>query len=407
MPYDLLIKGGHVLDPGRQLDGVLDIAIEHGVIKDVGANISTDGVAQVLDVSGPGRYVIPGLIDLHTHVAHGAQTAGVGMECCDPDAIGVESGVTTVVDCGSVGVAAMGVFPNHILPKAATRTICYSNVAMFAHTFPGMADMRDVDDLDDDALRKGISANPGLIEGLKLRLVGETARAHGKELVDRSTAMAGEHDLPLMVHIGDFGIDTAEHRSHMGGITNYLLEQMKPGDIITHLCTPNPGGVLDAAGAVLPTLQEARDRGVVLDPALGMGNFGYRVAEELAQRGFHPDTISSDLTAYGMSFHSLLECMAKFMAIGYTLPDVVKMATVNPAKAIAREDSLGSIAVGREADISIIELVEGDFQFTDTAKETFHGQYGLIPVQTVRAGKLHAPRWGTHPWGWLPATAEG
>ncbi|WP_162942304.1 amidohydrolase family protein [Desertimonas flava] len=406
MPYDLVIKGGSVLDPGQGIDGTVDIGIEGSTITAIGADLPIEGAGTVLDAGRPGRYVVPGLIDIHTHVAHGATTPGLGMLCCDPDSIGVESGVTTVVDCGSVGVANIGVFPVHIVPRAATRTICFANAACFAHTMPGMSDMRSVDDLDIDAMRLCVEHNPGLVEGIKLRLVGTPAAEHGEELIRRSVAMAAEHGVPLMTHIGDFGRDDPEHRVRMAQLTMHLLDQMRPGDILTHLCTPNPGGVLDAAGQVLPTLQAARDRGVVLDPALGRGNFGYAVAAELAQRGFHPDTISSDLTAYGYDFHSLLECMAKFMAIGYTLSDVVRMTTASAAHAIGRADTLGALAVGREADVSIIDVVEGDFRFEDTRGDTFLGRHGLVPVHTVRAGRLHAPRWGTHPWGWLPAPAE-
>lgn len=404
MSFDLLIKGGHVLDPGQGLDGVVDIGIEGSRITAVARELPADGARQVIDAGAAGRYVVPGLIDIHTHVAHGATTAGLGMECCEPDSIGVESGVTTLVDCGSVGVASIGVFPTHILPRTATRTICFVNAACHAHTMPGLSDMRTVEDLDQQALRLCVENNPGLVEGVKLRLVGQIAADNGQELIRRAAAMATEHDVPLMVHIGDFGHDDADHRVRMAELTVSLLDQMRAGDILTHLCTPNPGSVLDGAGMVLPTLRAAREKGVVLDSALGRGNFGYAVASALAEQGIHPDTISSDLTAFGVTFHSLLECMAKFMAIGYSLSDVIRMTTVNAAKALGRQDDLGAIAVGREADISLVDVVEGDFEFVDTIGTPFYGGYGLAPVQTVRAGRLYAPRWGTHPWGWLPAT---
>jgi len=406
VPFDLLIKGGHVLDPGQGLDGVFDLGIEGSTITAVAADLPADQARQVIDAGGPGRYVVPGLIDIHTHVAHGATTPGVGMECCEPDSIGVESGVTTVVDCGSVGVANIGVFPVHIQPRAATRTICFANAACYAHTMPGLSDMRTVDELDQDALRLCVEHNPGLVQGIMLRLVGAIAAEQGEELIRRATAMATEQDVPLMIHIGDFGRDDPAHRVRMAELTTFLLEHLRPGDILTHLCTPNPGGVLDGGGLALPSLRKARDNGIVLDSALGRGNFGYAVAAELAQQGIFPDTISSDLTVYGADFHSLVECMAKFMAIGYSLSDVVRMTTTNAAGAIGLSDELGALAVGREADVTIIDVVEGDFTFLDTTDTAFTGRYGIAPVQTVRAGRLFAPRWGTHPWGWLPATSE-
>jgi dihydroorotase len=191
----------------------------------------------------------------------------------------------------------------------------------------------------------------------------------------------------------------------MATLTGYLLERLRPGDILTHLCTPSAGGVEQAVDVLEPLALKARDRGVVLDAALGMGNFGSRVAAAQFARELYPDTISSDLTFGGQVFHSLMECMAKFMAIGYSLSDVVRMTTTNAAAAIGHADTLGALAVGREADITVLDVVEGDFVFTDTKKETFTGNWGIAPVQTIRAGELHAPRWGTHPWGWLPQRA--
>jgi len=145
----------------------------------------------------------------------------------------------------------------------------------------------------------------------------------------------------------------------------------------------------------------------VLDSALGRGNFGIEVARRQADLGLFPDTISSDLTALGQTFHSLLECMAKFMSIGYTLADVVKATTASAASALGLEHEIGAVSVGRDADLSIIDVVEGDFTFTDTTGKEFRGGYGLVPVRTLKAGQEFSPGWGTHPWGWLPASAEG
>jgi dihydroorotase len=403
MAYDLLIKGGHVLDPGQGLDGQLDIAVTGGKIARIEADLPATDAARVIDAGGPGRHVVPGLIDLHTHVAHGAITEGVGMGCCDPDVIGVQSGVTTVVDCGSVGVANIGVFPAHILPKAVTRVITYVNAGSFAHTMPGPADVNSLSDINRGALESCAEHNPGLIAGVKLRLVGPIMGELGEDIVKEAKQAARDHQVPLMVHIGDFTAKTADAAARSGELTRFLLKTMEPGDILTHLCTPNAGRVLDAAGQLFPEVAEARANGVILDSALGRGNFGYEVASRQAQLGLHPDTISSDLTAMGQTFHSLLECMAKFMAIGYRLADVVRMTTARPASVLGLADEIGTLAVGRDADITILDLVEGDFTFTDTTGQAFRGGYGLVPVHTLRTGQSHSPYWGTHPWGWLPA----
>ncbi|MBO0838174.1 MAG: amidohydrolase/deacetylase family metallohydrolase, partial [Actinobacteria bacterium] len=160
MSYDLLIKGGHVLDPGQGLDGTLDIAITGGKFSRIAADIPADEAKRVIEVRGAGRHVVPGLIDLHTHVGFGATTEGVGMGSCDPDVIGVHSGVTTVADGGSVGVANLGVFPAHILPRASTRVITFVNVGSYAHTMPGPADVNSLDDINRDALQKAAEHNP-------------------------------------------------------------------------------------------------------------------------------------------------------------------------------------------------------------------------------------------------------
>ena len=405
MSYDLLLKGGHVLDPGEGLDADLDIAVSGGKIAAIAQDIPAQDAARVLELRGAGRHVVPGLIDLHTHVANGAITEGVGMGMCDPDDIGVRSGVTTVADCGSVGVANIGVFPAHILPKAKTRVVTLVNAGSYAHTMPGIADVSSLDDINRDALQKAAEHNPGLIAGIKLRVVGPAFQGIGEDIIVKAKAAATNLGVPLMVHIGDFSAKDEASAARRGELTRFLLKTFEPGDILTHLCTPNAGRVLDPQGNPYPEVAEARERGVVLDSALGRGNFGIEVARRQADIGLFPDTISSDLTAMGQTFHSLLECMAKFMSIGYTLPDVIKATTANAAQALGLAGELGAIAVGRDADLSVIDVVEGDFTFTDTRGQGFTGRYGLVPVRTVKAGEEFSPGWGTHPWGWLPASA--
>jgi dihydroorotase len=403
--YDLLIKGGHVLDPGQGLDATLDIAVSGGKIAKIAADIPAADAARVLEMRGAGRHVVPGLIDLHTHVADGAITKGVGMANCDADDIGVRSGVTTVADCGSVGVANLGVFPAHILPKAKTRVITLVNAGSYAHTMPGPADVNSLDDINRDALAKAAEHNPGLIAGVKLRIVGPAFQTIGEEIITSAKAAAKDLGVPLMVHIGDFTAKDEASAARRGELTRFLLKTFEPGDILTHLCTPNSGRVLDPAGNPYPEVAEARAAGVVLDSALGRGNFGIEVARRQADIGLYPDTISSDLTAMGQTFHSLLECMAKFMSIGYSLADVVKATTASAASALGLQHEIGAIAVGRDADLSVIDVVEGDFSFTDTTGKEFRGGYGLVPVRTLKAGEEFSPGWGTHPWGWLPASA--
>jgi dihydroorotase len=215
-----------------------------------------------------------------------------------------------------------------------------------------------------------------------------------------------EHGVPLMVHIGD---GRAPDQKKASDLTRFLLKTFTEGDILTHLCTPNPGGVMDPSDAAkrsIPELREAHANGVLLDSALGRGNFGYEVARRQAEMGLQPDTTSSDLTGGGRRLGvGLLDSMAKFLSLGYLLSDVVRMTTSSAARGIGLADQIGAIAVGREADISIFDVVEGKWKFTDTIQQEFTGTQALVPVQTMRAGELFSPEWGPYPWGWLPPEA--
>jgi dihydroorotase len=400
MAFDLLIKGGHVLDPGQGLDGPLDIAIGDGRIAAVQSDIPPEQARQTIQVKGKGRYVLPGLIDLHTHTAFGATTPGVGLDCCEPDEVGVYSGVTTLVDTGSVGVTNIGVFGTHIQPRSKTRVLCYVNVGSFALTTARAADVLSLDEVDRDWIARCIAASPGLISGVKLRVTGPFVLEHGEELIALSKSIAAEHQLPFMAHIGN----RRAERDQGERLTRYLLEQQTRGDIITHLCTPHAGGILDANGRPLAEFVDARARGVVMDSALGRHNFSFKVARAQAELGIQPDTISTDITpgGYGEIVFSLLECMAKFMALGYSLSDVVRMTTINPAGALGLADQIGAIRVGHVADLSIVDIVPGKWRFTDTLGEECFGEHALVPVHTVRGGEMIPPNWGPHTWGWLP-----
>jgi dihydroorotase len=406
LPYDLLIKGGHVLDPGQGLDGKMDIALNGSKIAAVQPDIPATEAKRVIEVKGDNRYVSPGFIDIHTHVAYGSTTPGVGMGCCDPDQVGVYSGVTTVLDCGSVGVANIGVLQAHVMPKSKTRIIPFVNVGSFAHTMPGWADVNTLDDVNEKAIASCIEANPGFIKGFKLRMVGPVAQEQSEDLVTVCKRVSREHHLPLMVHIGDM---RAQDYDKASKATRFLLDNFDAGDILTHLSTPSPGGVMadEARTQLIPELQEARNRGVVLDPALGAGNFGIDVCRRQADLGLYPDTISSDLTAGGRGrvVYSLMECMGRFMAAGYTVPDMVRMSTANAAKALGLSDQIGGLAVGKEADITVFDVNNGRWKFIDTTQKEFTGEKALTPALTVKAGEVFTPEWGPHPWGWLPPEA--
>jgi len=261
-------------------------------------------------------------------------------------------------------------------------------------------------DIDRKAIGSGVRANPGLIGGFKVRLVGPVVQERGEDVVRLSKDIASEHGVPLMVHIGD---GRHPDRARAGQLTRFLLKTLPAGDIVTQLCTPNPGGVMDAreaAQSVVPEVEEARANGVLIDSAMGRGNFGIEVARRQAQAGVRLDTTSSDLTAGGRKLGvGLLDSMAKLMSVGYSLAHVLRMTTVNAARGIGLGDQLGAIAVGREADLSIFDVIDGKWKFTDTVNQVFSGTQALVPIQTIRKGELCSPEWGPYAWGWLPEEA--
>jgi dihydroorotase len=287
-----------------------------------------------------------------------------------------------------------------VLPNSKTRIICFANIGTHAHTLPGRPDVTRQEDIDATSIAACMDLQPGLIRGFKLRLVGPFVEERGEQVIERSLEIARSHHVPLMVHIGY----KEGNETRMRDLTRRLLKELAQGDILTHLCTAAPGRVIDDRGTPLPEIAEARANGVVLDTASGRGGFGYDVAQRQAAAGLHPDTISTDLTIPSRAdiVHSLLECMAKFLALGYSVPDVVRMVTSAPARALGLESEIGGIAVGREADLTVFDVVTGRWRFVDTEGKSFSGTRALVPVQTIRHGVMIPPEWGPYARGWLP-----
>lgn len=405
-PFDLVIKGAHLVNPGRALDLVTDIGIIGGRVAAIEANLAVESTTTVIDARGPGRIVTPGLIDIHAHVAYGAVTDGVGMPCSRVDEAGVGSGVTTIVDGGSCGVSNFGVLPAYVLPDARTDVICFLNVGSFAHTIGGQADILHLDELDAAAIARCVESNPGVVRGFKLRLVGSIMDQHGEAVIARATSIARTHGLPLMVHLGDPRATASPHPDQRRHLTLSLLNQLQAGDIVTHIHTPAIGGIAEDPALLEPALLAARDRGVILDAAVGQGHLSFAFARDQFKRGLFPDTISSDLTARTQRFHSLVECLGKFLAVGYSLTDVIGMCTTNAATALGISDTAGTVEVGRVADLTILDVVYGQFEFLDGSKIPFTGDRAIVPVRTVKRGVTYEPGPATHEWGWLPSSAS-
>jgi dihydroorotase len=201
-----------------------------------------------------------------------------------------------------------------------------------------------------------------------------------------------------MVHIGD------TTRRYDPNVIRELLPLLEPGDIVTHLFTANPGGVLDSSGKLVPEARELVDRGVWLDAAHGRLNFGFEVARTVLDQGLVPHCISTDLTIAGRQrpVHSLVEIMARFLGLGFSLDQVVAMCTLHPARVLREADRLGSLAIGHQADLSVLELRSGDWVVYDALGDRLQIDQTLIPVLTIKRGQVFEPEWGPHPWGWEP-----
>jgi dihydroorotase len=395
---DLLLQGGEVLDPGQGLKGRLDIAVTQGKIVQIAPHIDPREAARVVDVSG--KVVAPGLIDLHAHVYAGVRTLGVNENCLHPDLAGVQSGVTTLVDPGSGGCYNFSGFTRFLVPASRTRLFALVHIAR--NGLFSMPEITQRDDIDLEGTIKCVEQNKPTVLGVKLRMAGPVLDIFGIEAAKLAKRAARETGTKLMVHIGD----SREERPQANHLTQQLLaEVMEPGDIITHLCTHHAGGVMRQDGTVIPELRDAVKAGVILDPAHGRFNFNFEIARRQLDQGVRPDTISTDigLTNWKATVHSMTETMSKFLTVGLSLDDVIRCTTANPAKALGMTDTLGAIAVGREADLSVLDVVEGDWQFTDSSGAHFKGTQAIVPVVTIRAGEVIAPDWGPHPWGWLPA----
>ena len=396
--YDLVLRGGRVVDPSSGLDGVQDIAVEGGVIARIAPSIPAAEASRVIEVAG--KIVTPGLIDLHAHVFEGVTRNGV-----HPDLGGVYAGVTTIVDAGSSGAATFSAFPRHVIPH------CHTEIIPFLHICQtGLATSPDIiaeSSIDLDDTLRTVDQHKGLICGIKARMVSPALEIMGMDMPRLARRAARESGTRLMVHIGD------TEKRYDPKVIHALLPLLEKGDILTHYFTANPGGVLDANGKLVPEAREAADRGVWFDTAHGRMNFSFDVGRRIIEQGLLPHCISTDLTVPGRlrTVHSMTEMMTRFLGLGFTLPQVVTMCTANPAKAIGAESRLGSLAVGRQADISVLETREGDWVVFDVLGASLGVRQAVVPFVTVKRGQVFTPDWGPRSWGWepdrvLPASAS-
>ncbi|MFC1533952.1 amidohydrolase/deacetylase family metallohydrolase [Thermodesulfobacteriota bacterium] len=373
--YDLLIKGGRVIDPAQTLDDNLDVAVSGDKIAMIASDIPAGQGDQVIDAGD--KIVCPGLIDIHCHVYSIIKRLGV-----EPDDAGVRQGVTTVVDAGSAGQAIFDGFPDYVVPASRTRVFCFLYLGSSGLSI--VPPLRDYKDLDLEATETTIENNLDIIKGIKLGLSGEVVNKDGIKVVEMAKKTAGKFGLPVMIHIGD------RDEKVSATLTQECLSLMEAGDILSHVYTGMYGSILRQDGTVLPELKDAMERGVVLDVANSRINLSFEVARKAMAQGILPTTMSTDLTigtvagpVYGMTV-----TMSKFMSLGLDLEQIIAMSTINSARALLAEDTIGSLKPGLDADISVLELLSGTWRFEDSEKQTIEATRLLAPSMTIKSGQL-------------------
>jgi dihydroorotase len=239
-----------------------------------------------------------------------------------------------------------------------------------------------------------------LTQGVKIRAIGPLVKTAGIEIVKLAKRAANESETRLMVHIGELYNEGPT-------LTRELVPLLEAGDILTHSFTPNPGRILDDNDAVLAEVLEAQRRGVTLDTAFGRFNFSFEIARRAIEQGLRPDTIATDMTIPGRneSVFSMPEMLTRFLALGFSISDVIAMTTINSARALGLEAELGDLTPGRVADISVLEAVSGDWTVSDVKGKRLKTDVAIRPSLTVRKGEVIPPDWGPHPWGFLPNQA--
>ena len=449
---DLRINGGQLLNTDTATLAQGDIAIKGDQIIAI-ENIPENYVAtRTIDASG--LVVTPGIIDLHTHVAGGLRRSSPYVEDMmqDADLAGVHSGVTTLVDAGSCGITNIGGLVNHVIPSAKTRVLALLNVgSLGVNRIPEVTSPLDI---EHDAAVESIQSRKDVIIGVKARMVSSgisiqsPSRSEGDAgakrqqgvpyLAKAAKAIANDAGVRLMVHMGD---TTGQSDEAAAAAPRILAELLTDGDIVTHSFTGARGGLLtsspsggsavgDGGRSLLHEALDARQRGVKFDIGVGGRNFSFDAAKRVLDGGLIPDTISSDVTLqsrYAGTAFSQMDSIGKVISLGITLEDALVMSTRNPAATLSSslpsraqplplsggdsegvqgdggfEQMLGCMAPGTHADLTILRIHEGEWEYIDGDGNINIGPYALEPVSCIRAGQVMPIDYGPRPQGWLP-----
>jgi len=372
--YDLLVKGGIVVDPAQGLHAKRDLAITKGVIESLEKDIPSDAARETLDAAG--HLVTPGLIDLHVHVYPGVSHYGI-----DADTHSLAHGVTTVLDAGSSGADTFNGFRRYVVNVSDTRIYAFLNISTMGMISPQVGELEDLRFADVEKAVEVIERNRDVIQGVKVRMSRSIVGANGMQSLLLAKRAAEAVKMPLMVHIGNTPMPLTE-----------ILAELRGGDILTHCFHGSEQGILDDHGYVLDAVRDAVTRGVNLDVGHGRGSFSFDVAAKALDQGVAPHTISSDLHHYNVfgPVHSLATTLSKFLYLGLSLDDALAKATSTPAKLLGIAKELGTLRQGSLADVAVFDLQEGTFSFMDAVGKVVVGTRLLKPAAVVKGGRLYS-----------------
>ena len=378
MDYELILRGGRVIDPSQSVDSKLDVAFADKKVAAMGPALVAGSKTSVRDVSG--QLVVPGLIDLHTHVYDGGTSLGI-----DAEDFCRMSGVTTSVDTGSAGPGNWRGFRQHVIERSAVRILAYLHVSHagiygFDRTVM-VGESEDVRMLNPAGCAAVADANRDVIVGIKIRVGRNSSGANGIAPLDMALQVGEETGLPVMCHI-----------DHPPPSYDDVLARLRPGDILTHAFRPFPNSPVSQQGRVRESVYAARRKGVLFDIGHGMGSFAFKTGRAMLAAGFLPDTISSDvhkLSIEGPAFDQVTT-MSKFLCMGMSLKDVIAASTVNAAMAMRRPE-LGSLKPGSVGDATVLDIVEGKHDYVDAVGEHLEGSKRIVSKGVVIAGKWWHP----------------
>jgi dihydroorotase len=402
--FDLLLRGGRVIDPGSGRDAIADIAVSGTDIAAIEPRLSADTAEHMIDVTG--KIVIAGMIDTHAHVYQHV-TGRFGLNA---DMVGVRSGVDTVVDQGGPSCLTLPGFRHFIAETAETRVLCFISAYLVGglegHLYPSLY---GPDQVDVKATIRAGRANADLVRGVKAHAEIGGASRWGLEVIRLGKRISSELGVPLYIHLGQLWPVKEGVTIDPDDVVRALVPLMEPGDVLAHPFTRHPGGfVSTVTGEVHPVVWKALERGVTVDIGHG-SHFSFEMARRTIAAGIRPHTLGADMHGYnvrlrddndaarhqenpfsGVAPFNLTHAMTELLALGLSLREVVAMVTCNPARMLQMQDHIGALQPGREADISVLDLLQGRFVLTDNSGETLVTNDLLTPVFAVRAGRVVA-----------------